>query len=78
MIYIYTSLNDNNVTYAVFIDAMKAFDMVNHEILLKKNKKIGIQGNVELWLCDYLTNRKQCTCVNGIISGLNNLTYRVV
>ena len=31
---IYASLNNNEVTYAVFIDAMKAFDTVNHEILL--------------------------------------------
>ena len=38
-IYIYTSLNDNNVTYAVFIDAMKAFDMVNYEILLNFFRK---------------------------------------
>ena len=56
---------------------MKSFDSVNHVILLTKIHEIGIRGNLESWLCNYLTNRKQCTQANGIVSELNNLTYRV-
>ena len=47
---IYTSMNDNKVTIAVFSDAMKAFDTVNHTILSKKIHEIGIRGNVGKWL----------------------------
>ena len=64
-------------TYAVFIDAMKAFDTVNHEILLKFLFEMGLRGNVGRWLQNYLTNRKQCTQANGSVSKLNNLTYGV-
>ena len=64
-------------TYAVFIDAMKAFDTVNHKILLKFLFEMGLRGNVGRWLRNYLTNRKQCTQANGSVSKLNNLTYGV-
>ena len=74
---IYNAMNNTQITYAVFIDAMKAFDTVNHEILLKKNHKIGIRGNLGSWLKNYLTNRKQCTQANGTVSELTNLTYGV-
>ena len=74
---IYNELNSNKKTYAVFIDAMKAFDTVNHEILLKKIHEIGLRGNVGLWFRNYLSNRKQCTQANEIVSGLRNLTYGV-
>ena len=70
-------MNDNKATIAVYIDAMKAFDTVNHDILLKKIHAIGIRGNVEKWLKNYLTNRKQCTIANNIVSELRNVTCGV-
>ena len=51
---IYTAINNNEITIAIYIDAMKAFDTVNHNILLKKAK---IAGNVLAWLGDYLNVR---------------------
>ena len=44
----------------------KAFDTVNHEILVKKLKKLGFTGNLLELLKDFLENRKQCTSVNGL------------
>ena len=41
---IYDGINRNEITISVYIDAMKAFDTVNYEILLKKNKYFGITG----------------------------------
>ena len=67
-------MNDNKATIATFIDAMKAFDTVNHEILLKKFYDLGLRGNVEIWLKHYLTNRKQCTIANNTTSELKNVT----
>ena len=39
-------MNNNKFTIAVFIDAMKAFDTVNHSILHKKMYKLGIKGKL--------------------------------
>ena len=74
---IYIAMNDNEITISVFIDAMKAFDTVNHSILLKKIHALGIRGNVEKWLGNYLKNRKQCTFANNTLSDLKLITCGV-
>ena len=74
---IYTALNTNETTIAVFIDAMKAFDTVNHQILLKKLAKYGITGKLHAWISNYLTDRKQCAIANNTVSSLQNITCGV-
>jgi hypothetical protein len=45
----------------IFSDLAKAFNYVNHEVLLAKLHYYGIQGTVADWFRSYLTNRKQKT-----------------
>ena len=48
------SINSNKICIAIFIDLKKAFDTVNHEILIKKLHHYGIRGLLLLCLKNYL------------------------
>ena len=74
---IYNAMNDNNILIATYIDAMKAFDTVNHSILLKKAESYGITGQTLEWLRNYLSERYQCTIANNIISDKKLITCGV-
>ena len=53
---------------AVFIDLQKAFDSVNHSILVKKLDCLGVRGCINNWFESYLSGRKQTTETDGYIS----------
>ena len=61
-------LNEKKFVIGVFLDLKKAFDVVNHEILLKKLKKLGLNGVVLEWFTSYLEGRSQCVDINGHLS----------
>ena len=74
---IFENMNNSLITAAVFIDLRKAFDTVDHAILLKKIEKMGIKENLFSWCVNYLSNRKQRTLVNGIDSDYLDITCGV-
>ncbi len=67
------ALNKKHHAIAIFCDLKKAFDTVDHKILLEKLKKMGVKGNELLWFQDYLTNRKQYV----FISDSNSFIKRI-
>ena len=62
------SLDNNNYGCGVFIDLRKAFDTVDHQILLKKLHHYGIRDKALDLFTSYLTNRYQFVTVNGVSS----------
>ena len=62
------SLDAGNFGCGVFVDLRKAFDTVDHKILLKKLHHYGIRGTAFDLLSSYLSNRLQFVTVNGVSS----------
>ena len=74
---IYKNMNNKQLSYSIFIDFRKAFDSINHEILLKKLENLGFVNSSINWFQDYLTNRTQYTVVNGLDSSLLDINCGV-
>ena len=63
-------MDKGRFTATVVIELKKAFDTVNHDILLQKLKKYGVIGLENIWLSSYLKNRQQLCRVNGVASNM--------
>lgn len=61
-------LEHNKSVDVVYLDFAKAFDKVDHGILLQKARDIGITGKLGIWLHSFLTNRQQCVAADGAVS----------
>ena len=49
----------------VLLDHSNAFDLIDHKILLRKQKVYGIRGFALSWFASYLANQTQCVCDTG-------------
>lgn len=58
---IYYALDAQHTVLIIYVDFKKAFDIVEHDILLQKFKYYGIRGIIHDWLRDYLTTGTQST-----------------
>ena len=61
----------------IFVDLKKAFDTIDHKILLQKLRCYGVDDSALLWFSSYLTDRKQKCFVNGKLSKSNSISYGV-
>ena len=57
-----------NVGTVVLTDFSKAFDLVDHTILIEKMIRMGIRRAIVPWICDFLHNRQQCVRFNDVLS----------
>jgi len=71
------SMDNKNFTIGVFIDLAKAFDTVNHKILLEKLKHYGLRGTTNDWFKSYLENRKQFVVINKTSSNCSTIACGV-
>ena len=79
-----TCLNDWTKSYdkgiatdCVYLDMSKAFDTVDHVLLLKKLYNMGIKGDLLSWIQSYLSNRRQRVFVNNSYSSWSPVTSGV-
>lgn len=63
-----TAMDNNEAAVGIYLDLKKAFDTVNHDILLEKMFHYGFRGKIHEWFKSYLSNRKQFVKVNNTIS----------
>lgn len=59
------TIDDGHSNHIVYLDFSKAFDRVDHSILLAKLHSCGIRGNLLMWLSSYLQQRTFCVSVHG-------------
>lgn len=60
---IYDALERSDLAMGLFLDLSKAYDCIDHEILLSKLEKYGIRGKALQWCRSYLSKRKQIVCI---------------
>ena len=71
------SLDNGDIVLGVFLDFSKAFDTVNHSILLQKLSCYGITGICNQWFVSYLNSRKQYVVYNNQSSQFKYITCGV-
>jgi len=68
---IYSHIDSGDYILGLYFDLQKAFDTVNHKILLNKLFNYGVRGIVYNWFRNYLSDRKRYVCVNNVSSSYN-------
>ena len=68
------AIDDRNYSCGFFLDFSKAFDTINHNILIRKLQHYGVQCLALDWFISYLSNRNQVITVNGVQSELLSIS----
>ena len=74
---IYEQRDKHKISMGIYLDLKKAFDTVNHSILLKKLDIYGVRGPILNWFKSYLSNRQQYTVLNNYESNKDTICYGV-
>lgn len=77
MTQVYQETNKGKCCAGIFIDIMKAFDTVDHQILLTKLHDAGIRGTPLEWFRSYLLNRNHVTRVGSIESNMGTTRHGI-
>lgn len=74
---LYSHIDQSDIVLGMYFDLQKAFDTVDHQILLYKLYNCGVRGTVYNWFRDYLSNRKQFVSLGNYVSELGSINYGV-
>ena len=61
----------------ILVDLQKAFDSLDHRVLIEKMKYFGLRTSVIKWFESYLSNRKFLVCIDSVFSEAGTLKYGV-
>ena len=71
------AIQNNEIAIGIFVDLQKAFDTVNHEILIAKLSAYGVKGIPNMWFASYLSNRKQYVSINDMDFSIQKVNHGV-
>ena len=71
------ALDNKKIACSIFVDLQKAFDTVNHNILIAKLEHYGIRGIANKWFASYLKNRSQFVSILGFDSSTKPIAHGV-
>ena len=74
---LYEAANKEMVSAIIFVDLKKAFNTINHAILIDKLHSCGMSPNSLEWFGEYLRQRRECTVANGLTSDALTQEYGV-
>ena len=66
--YWHTAAEKQNITRVLLLDYSKAFDLVDHNILIRKLQNYGVPDLLLRWLGSFLSNRQQCVRIGQEVS----------
>jgi hypothetical protein len=72
-----SAINNSEIAGSIFLDLTKAFDLVDHRILIEKLKRYVKNDNTVNFLKSFLNDRSQCVFLNGSSSNFGNITVGV-
>ena len=71
------NIDKGQLTGMVFLDLSKAFDTIDHDVVLNKLMALGFSDSAIVWIRACLTNRTQSVCVNGVLSDPQSIAFGV-
>ena len=66
-----------HVVDVVYLDLAKAFDVVNHSVLLEKLRELGFEEQILSWIGSFLSDRTMAVTVDGKVSSVRDVTSGV-
>ena len=75
--FVATGMDKQMHTGMILIDLQKAFDTLDHGVILEKMKYFGFRESVIKWFESYLSNRKFLVCIDNVFSEAGTLKYGV-
>ena len=73
----FEAINNSQIIGMVMVDFRKAFDSVDHILLLKKLRHYKLSAEAVNWFSSYLLNRKQIVVINNTVSATENIVCGV-